>query len=211
MPISPEIKNILFDLGGVILNLDTDLTYSQFAYLSHRPIDVLKREAASLPFFNEYERGEINDQDFREQLKRFLAISLPDIEIDFAWNAMLLDLPIQRIELLKSVGSKFRIFLLSNTNHIHLQCFNKIVSNSFPFPSLDHLFEKAYYSHLIKMRKPEIEIFEYVLCQNSLKADETLFLDDNLSNLQGAEKLGIKTYHVQHPDLIFTLFDEPKR
>jgi glucose-1-phosphatase len=210
VPISTEIKNIIFDLGGVILNLDVDRTYKQFSRISGRQIDQLKSEAGALPFFNDYEQGLIDDEQFRKELNSFLAVSVSDLEVDQAWNAMLLDLPSIRIDLLKKLSSKFRIFLLSNTNNIHLQWFSEMVKATTAISSLDLLFEKAYYSHLVKMRKPNQEIYQHVLQENQLKANETLFLDDNLANLSGASSIGIQTFHVKHPDLIFSLFDEPK-
>jgi glucose-1-phosphatase len=117
-------------------------------------------------------------------------------------------LPLARIDLLKKISGKFRIFLLSNTNNIHLQCFTEIAEDTLGSSSWDDLFEKAYYSHLIKMRKPDVAIYRYVLNENNLQAAETLFLDDNLSNLHGAASIGIQTFHVTHPDLIFSLFHE---
>jgi glucose-1-phosphatase len=201
------IRNIIFDLGGVILNLDTDKTYHQFSALSGRSLLQLKSEVSQASFFNDYEKGLMTDTEFRESLNLFLQTQLEDDQLDEAWNAMLLDLPLARIDLLKKVGSTYRIFLLSNTNNIHLQCFNKIIEPLHGISSLDALFEKAYYSHLVKMRKPNTEIYQYVLEQNDLVANETLFLDDNLANLQGAELVGISTFHVTHPDLIFSLFD----
>jgi glucose-1-phosphatase len=206
--VHPAIKNIIFDLGGVILNLDVDSTYRQFSIISGRPVDQLKSEARKWPFFNDYEKGTIKDEQFRDEVRNFLTTCSSDEEVDRAWNAMLLDLPLARIELLKKVGSQFRIFLLSNTNNIHLQCFTEIIRTTTNVSSLDLFFEKAYYSHLLNMRKPDEEIYHHVLQENQLKANETLFLDDNLANLQGATSVGIQTFHVKHPDLIFSLFDE---
>jgi glucose-1-phosphatase len=208
VPIHPHIKNIIFDLGGVILNLDVNRTFRQFADLSDKTIEQLKSEAGSAPFFNDYEKGLIADKQFRAEVRRFLKTSSSDEQIDAAWNAMLLDLPLARIHLLSKVASRFRIFLLSNTNNIHLQCFSKIVKDTTGVSSLDSLFERSYYSHLLAMRKPDSEIYAHVLKDNQLQANETLFLDDNLANLHGAEVLGIQTFHVQNPELIFPLFNE---
>jgi glucose-1-phosphatase len=206
--VHPAIKNIIFDLGGVILDLDVDKTYHQFAQLSGQPVAQLKAEAARHSFFNEYEQGSISDDNFREELKGFLRVTTSDQQIDKAWNAMLGAVPLTRVDLLKKIRGKFGIFLLSNTNNIHLQCFTKIVEDTLGSSSWDGLFEKTYYSHLIKMRKPDAAIYSHVLNENNLKAAETLFLDDNLSNLQGAASIGIQTFHVTHPDLIFSLFHE---
>jgi putative hydrolase of the HAD superfamily len=202
------VKNVIFDLGGVILGLDVNQTYQQFAALSGKTVDQLKAKAASVTFFEDFERGLISDTAFRDQLRLFLGVDLSDQQIDNGWNAMLLDLSVARLDLLKKVGLNFRIFLLSNTNSIHLQAFNDIVRATIGDQLFGNYFEKDYYSHLLGMRKPDREIFQYVLHQNGLKAEETLFLDDSVLNLQGAATLGIQTFHIQHPDQLFSLFNE---
>jgi glucose-1-phosphatase len=208
VPSNPSIKNVIFDLGGVILDLDVNQTYQQFAVLSGKTVDQLKAKAANVTFFEEFERGLISDTAFRDQLRLFLGIDLSDEQIDNGWNAMLLDLSVARLDLLKKIRLNFRIFLLSNTNNIHLQAFNDIVRATIGDQLFGNYFEKDYYSHLLGMRKPDREIFQYVLHQNGLKAEETLFLDDSVLNLQGAATLGVQTFHIQHPDQLFSLFNE---
>jgi glucose-1-phosphatase len=204
--LNSEIKNIIFDLGGVIINLDTHKTYEQFSKLSGIKVEEFISKASESPFFDQYEKGLLSDQEFREHLRLLLKSEASDSEIDNAWNAMLLDIPLKRIQLLQQLRANYRLFLLSNTNNIHLQCFTKIFQHTTGLPSLDNCFDKAYYSHLMKMRKPDDEIYRQVLIENQLMANQTLFLDDNLSNLQGAKSVGIHTFHVAHPDLIFSLF-----
>ena len=204
--IDPGIKNIIFDLGGVIINLSTQTTVEQFARLGDvTPENVANRMMQSSEF-HDYEKGLISDDRFRDIVRDMLKVQASDSEVDRCWNAMLLDIPMQRIRLLERLKSKYRIFLLSNTNEIHLNCFNGIVKELTGQPSLDYYFERAYYSHRMKMRKPDQEIYEVVLRDNGLIPGQTIFLDDNLSNLKGAELCGINTFHIQHPDLIFTLF-----
>jgi len=200
------IKNIIFDLGGVIINLSVERTHQAFASLSGLSLAQVDQIVHQGAFFHEYESGKINDADFRDQLRRELKISTSDQEIDQAWNAMLLDIPLKRIQLLEKLKKEFNVFLLSNTNNIHLQCFNKQVQQLTGLESIDHYFHRAYYSHLVKMRKPDAEIYEHVLQSSNLVPQETIFLDDNKDNLTGANQVGIQTYHVQQPDQIFTLF-----
>jgi putative hydrolase of the HAD superfamily len=204
--ISDQIKNLVFDLGGVILNLDTGKTFEAFASLSGKPVAELKVAAGQTSFFNDYEKGLLSDSQFREELKSFLGQSLSDQQIDQAWNAMLLDLPQKKLALLQELRKTHRLFLLSNTNNIHLQCFNQIVKETTGLPMMDSFFERAYYSHLLKMRKPDAEIFLHVLHENNLHADQTLFMDDNLDNVEGAGKVGIRTAHIAHPDDLIHLF-----
>lgn len=200
------IKNIIFDLGGVIINLSVEKTYQAFATLSGLPVEEIKNRVHHGAFFHQYEKGLISDADFREQVRESLNVKVGDSELDRAWNAMLLDIPMERIRLLEQLKPRFNLFLLSNTNNIHLQCFNSQVKQLTGFAAIDVYFHQAYYSHLVKMSKPDVEIYEHVLQSNNLIAHETIFLDDNKDNLAGANKVGIQTFHVQHPDQIFSLF-----
>jgi HAD superfamily hydrolase (TIGR01509 family) len=160
----------------------------------------------SSPFFNEYEKGLLTDDEFRGSVRRALHRELTDDEIDAAWNAMLGAIPLERLQLLKNLRNHYRIFLLSNTNNIHLQSFNKTILAVSGEPDLQAFFEHAHYSHVLKMRKPDLEIFEHVLKQHHLNPEHTMFLDDNLSNLQGASNAGIKTFHVVDPEKMMALF-----
>jgi len=200
------IKNIIFDLGGVIINLSVEKTHQAFAELSGKSVEEIKSIVHHGMFFHAYEKGLITDADFRSHLRESLNLQVSDAQLDAAWNAMLLDIPMERIELLIRLKQKFAIYLLSNTNNIHLQCFNGIVNDLTGHPAIDHYFHRAYYSHLLKLSKPDVAIYKHVLSQNNLIAESTIFLDDNKDNLAGANKVGIQTFHVQHPDLIFSLF-----
>ncbi len=200
------IKNIIFDLGGVIINLSVEKTHQAFAEISGLPLIEIQNIVHQGAFFHEYEKGLINDDDFRNHLRESLQIKVSDPELDNAWNAMLLDIPIERICLLEQLKPRFNLILLSNTNNIHLQSFNSQIHQLTGFSAIDQYFHHAYYSHLVKMRKPDVEIYDHVLQSNNLIPQETIFLDDNTDNLVGASKTGIKTFHVQYPDQIFSLF-----
>ena len=204
--VHPSIQNLIFDLGGVILNLHVDRTHAAFARLANQKVEDVRTRIERTGFFNDYEKGLISDADFRNRVREFLSIANSDAEIDHAWNAMLGDIPAERLQLLTRLRKNYRVFLLSNTNQIHLDCFGKIVYSASGKTSLDPFFEKTYYSHLMKMRKPEPEIFEYVLNTNKLDPQSTLFLDDNTSNLTGAASIGIQTFHVKDPSLVLPLF-----
>jgi len=200
------IKNVIFDLGGVIINLSVEKTHQAFATLSGLPVDEIKARVHRGAFFHDFERGLITDHEFRNHLRESLSMHVSDTQLDEAWNAMLLDIPRARIQLLERLKSTHSIFLLSNTNNIHLQHFNGIVKQLTGRATIDHYFQRAYYSHLVKMSKPDVEIYKYVLVQHNLAAQETIFLDDNKDNLAGANKAGIHTFHVENPDQIFQLF-----
>ncbi len=199
------VKNLIFDLGGVIINLDTHRTVTAFARLAGSSTAEIQSLMAS-PFFLEYEKGLISDAAFRDAVRLALHAEVADAEIDAAWNAMLLDIPDAKFELLRALAPDFNIFLLSNTNEIHLRCFNQQVAQRTGAPSLAPFFRKTYYSHYLHMRKPDVAIYDFVLRDAGLHAPDTLFLDDNEHNLRGAEQIGIRTFHVPHPDAIFDLF-----
>ena len=204
--ISPNIRNIIFDLGGVILNLSVASSLKQLVAITGLPMEKVLEGYSHREEFFQYEKGEIGDMQFRAALQRIYSFQESDEVIDQCWNAMLLDIPPERIELLKSLKSKYRTFLLSNTNAIHVKSFSASLSKAHGINSLDSLFEKVYYSHQLKMRKPDPEIYQHVLIQNGIKAKETLFLDDNEKNIEGARNVGIETFLVRDPNQLFTLF-----
>jgi putative hydrolase of the HAD superfamily len=213
MPSSPVLplpyRNLIFDLGGVLINLDTQRTVHAFAGLAGvPPLELMQR--LNEPFFNAFEKGEISEAEFRSRLREALGLSCTDEAIDQAWNAMLLDIPPTRLFLLQRLAVYHRLFLLSNTNGIHYRCFQAQVKNTFGDESLQVYFERAYFSHELKMRKPDAEIYEYVLADAGIQPAETLFLDDNETNLAGARRVGIQTFHVHYPDAIFELFHPSK-
>jgi glucose-1-phosphatase len=204
--VTHKIKNLIFDLGGVIIDLDVSRTHQKFAQLARSTAKDLKEKTSAEPFFNEYEKGLLSDDQFRASLRSFLNCLATDSEIDEAWNAMLITIAAEKYALLQTLKNNYRVILLSNTNNIHLKDVNRIVNEDTGRPSLDYFFHKTYYSHLIKMRKPEPEIFKHVLMENNLIESETLFLDDNLENIQSAGALGIQTAHVTSSSMVLSLF-----
>ncbi len=197
---------MIFDLGGVIINLQTSRTIHAFSKLTDKSPEYILDFASSHPAFHQYEKGQIESAAFREVIRGISTQSLTDAAIDTAWNDMILDLPIERIDLLKKLGKIYDTYLLSNTNVIHLQRVEEVLADTGIEP-FKNLFVKEYYSHLMGKRKPDAEIFEQVLDENDILSEDTLFLDDNLDNINGASKLGIKTLHVTSPQLIFDFFN----
>ena len=186
------IRNIIFDLGGVIINLDNQRTDDAFIALGTRSLKEYFGHGHAAAFFKEYEVGGISDQEFVESIKKLTSITSPDEEIIRAWNALLLDFPPERIHLLKELRKTYRIFLFSNTNALHHAAVQQIYRDTFSDGGLDDHFEKTYYSHTMKMRKPDEASFQYILKENQLHGEETLFVDDALINVEGAERAGLK-------------------
>lgn len=195
MPLQPrDYKNIIFDFGGVIINIDYKLTTHAFQQLGIGDFDALFSKAKQSKLFDLYEKGLVTSDDFRQQLKVILNSGVDDATIDHAWNAMLLDLPKARLDLLAKLKQTHRTFLLSNTNEIHIDTIYHSLQQQLGIADLSGYFEKVYLSYKVKMRKPGAEIFELVINENGLDPKETLFIDDSPQHIEAAEKLGLCTY-----------------
>lgn len=203
----PSIKNLIFDLGGVILDLSVDHTLKAFAL--HAGIEKEKAHHifTTAAGFEEYEKGAISDEAFRDFVREAYNITSDNQTIDKCWNAMLRGIPQVKLDLLIRLQSEFQVFLLSNTNGIHLDHINQVMLPQINgSTSLDSYFNKAYYSHRMLKRKPDAEIFEQVIDENHLVPEQTLFLDDNAVNIEGAKFVGLRTIHVTSPNLILDYF-----
>ncbi|MGB0882303.1 MAG: HAD family hydrolase [Vicingaceae bacterium] len=190
------IKNIIFDLGGVLLNLDFNLTLQAFVELGIADFKGYYNKAKQVGLFDDFEIGRISEDQFCDQIRALSGIKKSNDEIIVCWNAMLLNFPTVRKELLLKLKEELSIVLLSNTNETHVRAFLKTVKKDIELDSLTPLFKHVYYSNEIGFRKPNIDAFEFVLAQNNFKAEETLFIDDSIQHIEGAQKLGIKTYHI---------------
>ncbi len=197
-----RIKNLIFDLGGVVIDIDFALTHQAFSKLYGQEGVSLTGTWKEERFWQRYECGEWTANEFRKLVCEKTGLSCNDIDFDTAWNALLLELPVERVELLKRLRPKYRMFVLSNTNTIHIPAVEKILKQSSGVSSLHDLFDKVYYSYEIGHVKPYPESYLHVLAQNNLVPEETVFLDDNLDNIIAAQNLGIQTIHVQAPNTI---------
>ena len=193
MPADPysRIRNIILDLGGVIIDLDYRRTAYAFIDLGMAGFDEVYSKARQTAFFDDFEKGFLDAAAFRGDLRRHLPQDVSDEEIDRAWNAMLLGVPENRIEWLRELGKHYRLFLLSNTNQIHITAFTEMLSRNLQGFKIEELFEKTYYSCHLGMRKPDPGIFQHVLRENDLDPSQTLFVDDSIQHIEGALKTGI--------------------
>jgi putative hydrolase of the HAD superfamily len=197
------IEAIIFDLGGVLLHIDYVRTIRSFEQLGIENAMALFSQKSQTSFFDDMETGLISEDQFRMELNQLSAKKINSAEIDAAWNAMLLDFPNHRLEFLREIGKDVRIFLLSNTNSIHIRWFELYMESRFGPDAFYPLFEKVYLSHQVGMRKPNREIFELVLHQNGLNPDRTIFVDDSIQHVDGAKSAGIKA-HLLPPDVDVT-------
>jgi putative hydrolase of the HAD superfamily len=188
------IRAILFDLGGVLLNLDFNKTTTAFSQLLGAEFTTAfysKRKQNEL--FDHLEKGMITAEEFRDNIREKSGRSLTDAEIDECWSAMLLDFPKKRILFIQQLSKKIPVYLFSNTNEIHKRAFDRIFAESFKGLDFDKLFTKAFYSHEIGLRKPDVEAYERVLKEVEAKPSEVLFIDDHPDNIIGANQAGLQT------------------
>jgi len=201
------IKNIIFDFGGVICNIDISLTEKAFHDLGLKKFDKSYSVTDRDNFFGAFETGRITPQQFRDTLKEYIEKRVTDNDIDRVWNALLLDIPEQRIDLLKQLRSKYKLFLLSNTNQIHYERYLSDFQKIYGLKDFNELFDKAYFSHQITLRKPFPEIFEFVINDADIMPSETLFIDDSIEHVEGARKAGLHAYHLKPDEDITKLFN----
>lgn len=190
-----NVKNIILDLGGVLIDIDPQITFSALK----RILPTEKSESIQWDEVPEVvlamETGSWNKHEFIEHFSKVCKPDVIEEEIVDAWCAMILDFPHERVEMVKLLSEKYRVFLLSNTNILHIKYFEKEFKNRFHF-SLHHLFTKVYYSSEIGFRKPDAESYLYVLNDAGIKAEETVMIDDREDNCMAAESLGMKSLKV---------------
>lgn len=204
------IRNIIFDFGGVVLDIDPTQTLKELKKLGFENVGLLEHPDFKEGIMNKFERGILTPETFREKVRDFLGIDATDQEIDEAWNALLFDIPKERIAVIEQAKKQYNIFLLSNSNEIHYEVYVRDLQLRFGYREFDQLFDKAYFSFDLHLSKPNPEIFEFVLNQHKLKPEETLFIDDTLEHIEAARKLGLQTYHLQNPVRIRDLFMDGK-
>jgi len=192
------IKNIIFDLGGVLLDLDTQRSIQAFRELGMP--DLIRPGGWSYDHevFVKMEQGLLNEHEFREGVRALLPKPATDMQIDQAWCAMLIDFAPEKIRLVQKLKPRYRLYLFSNTNSIHIKYFHELFRKKFGF-SLSELFVKDYYSCDIQIRKPNLESFQRVLNDAMINPGETLFIDDSDKNTAGAAQAGMQTICLKPP------------
>jgi FMN phosphatase YigB (HAD superfamily) len=203
------VKNIIFDLGGVILNIDYQLTSNAFFNAGFQGFDSFYAQSKQSSLFDSFETGEISSVEFCSDIRRISGLS--NEKIMECWNAMLLDLPRYRIDFLRSLSDKYRIFLLSNTNEIHLNSLRESIFEKYGSDILSDIFEVVYYSHELGLRKPNSSCFNAVLEANGLLAHETLFIDDSIQHVNGAANIGVRSVLLKSDQDVTSLFVDKAR
>ncbi|CAM1361999.1 putative hydrolase of the HAD superfamily [Tenacibaculum sediminilitoris] len=183
------IKNIIFDFGDVFINLDKEATYKELAKLG-----VTEISEEMIQQYYQYEMGLISTDNFVSFFHDKFNISKKDLIR--SWNAILLDFPKHRLSFLKELATsnRYRLFLLSNTNDLHISWIQNDWGKEL-YDEFKNCFEKFYLSHEINLRKPNTNIFEFVLQKNDLQPSETFFIDDTKENTEAAKQLGIHVWN----------------
>lgn len=201
------IKNIIFDLGGVLFDINYQHIANSFKSLGLGDFEAVYTQLKQDTLFDELETGKISAAEFRNRIRAYSGKPITDQEIDAAWNSILIGFPEENVRLLQKLCSHYRLFLLSNTNEIHEKAFRKMLVEDFGSDLLDALFEKVYLSHRIHLRKPDPATFKLVLEENGLNASETLFIDDSPQHIQGAKECDLSTYWLHDGSAISRHFD----
>ena len=191
------IRHIIFDLGGVILNIDYKLTEQAFVDAGITDFPALYSQLRQTDLFDKFEVGGIGRDEFISELQKAGPAGITEAQILGAWNAMLLDFPVRRLQILQQLRLYYDLFLLSNTNEIHEEAFNGILMHAVGIPNLGVFFDKVYLSHRVGLRKPNKEIFQRVLDDNGLLPEHTLFIDDSPQHIATAKELGIQTIYLE--------------
>ena len=201
-----NIKNIVFDLGGVLVDLDfkaaiNGLQKAGFANVKEQ-LQAFDREG----IFQKFELGEMSADEFRSAIRENSTVSLTDEEVDGLWNAMLLEVPREKLELILHLRGKYMVYLLSNTNSIH---WDYVCKNAFNYRGfrVNDYFEETFLSYEMHLAKPDKAIFEKVLEEANLLPEETLFIDDSEANCKAASELGIHTHHYHIGEDLKELFN----
>lgn len=209
-PMIQGIRHIIFDLGGVLLNIDYNLTAEAFRMQGFGDFDVVYSQLKQERLFDELETGRISRDDFTEKLSRLSKTSLSEEKIIEAWNAMLLDMPLRRLHILQQLRLHYDLILLSNTNEIHEEAFNSLTMKEHGV-LIAGFFDKVYFSHRIGMRKPDKEVFERILLENGFEAKHTLFIDDSPQHIETAKSLDIQTIYLEKGMTIEDNIFKPKQ
>jgi HAD superfamily hydrolase (TIGR01509 family) len=189
-------KIILFDLGGVLINLDYQATISAFEKLGITNFDELYTQADQESLFDDLETGKVSSMHFINRLLDKLPAGITANQVVHSWNAMILNFPLERLKLVERLSKNHTLYLLSNTNGIHMEKVRRELQKVSRKP-LEDYFSEVYLSHEIGCRKPHSETFKAVLDKMEVTADKVLFIDDSAQHIEGASAIGIESHHLR--------------
>lgn len=197
-----KIENIVFDLGGVLLDLDHQRTYDKMNEVLNVDFYPHNHDGSIVQMLEDFEKGKVNTETFIWNLQRQANGKVPSgNQVVEAWNAMLIGWKPDKFDLLNTLREKYKLFLLSNTNAIHYQWIRSSLQNRHGIEDFEkQFFDMVFYSHLIEMRKPDENIYNFVIEQAGLTPENTLFIDDTQENIESASRAGWQTFHYDPND-----------
>ena len=196
---------LIFDLGGVLINIDYAKTIHAFEKLGIADFSSIYSQAEQTDIFSRFETGKISAQRFINELLTYLPAGTSPNKVVEAWNEMIEDVPISVICLLEKLKEKHPLYMLSNTNELHVPLVRKEWAKVTSHP-MDYYFKTIYFSHELGLRKPHPEIFLEVCKREEINPKTTLFIDDTLQHIQGAKSAGLLTYHLTDQKSLYQLF-----
>lgn len=191
------IKNLIFDFGGVIYDIDFESARRSFNEIGINNFEEIYSQAVQSKIFELFECDLISVEDFRNKIQLLSNKNLSARDLDIAWNSLLVGFKPDIISLLEKVRDRYQIFLFSNTNRIHYDQFINEFKELTHYKSFDELFIKSFFSFNMKLRKPDKKAYEHLIKATNINASETLFIDDSIQNIQAAQKVGLHTYHIK--------------
>ncbi len=204
-----QIRNIIFDFGGVIHDIRYENVGEAFVRHGITNLGDFYSKDFQTPEMDQFEKGLLSPAEYRNYIRRMTGRNLSDSDIDDIVNAILIDVPAERVELLIRLRDSYRLFLFSNTNQINYDCFTSRLQQKFGFDIFERCFDAAYFSHFMHCRKPSPDGFRQIIDEQHLAPDETLFIDDIAKNLDGARTVGIHGLHLAS-GTILDLFDKER-
>ncbi|MDO9553244.1 HAD family phosphatase [Rhodonellum sp.] len=203
-----NIDFLIFDLGNVIIDIDYAFTINTLKNLLSDDKHILTNSFFPAKFHKDFEKGLISAEEFRNAVRNHFQEDWSDALIDELWNSLLKHIPMERIELIKELGKDFGLAVLSNTNSIHVDKLDQILLEDTGEASLNVLFDRVFFSHEMGLSKPDEEIYKSVIQELGVQPERTLFFDDLLENLNGAKKVGLQTFHINHDKALIRFFQD---
>lgn len=197
IPESTVVKNVIFDFGGVLFEIDYDLPAQAFEALGFSGFRNLYTQAAQNPIFDLLETGKVSNEAFLEFLHGYVPHATRE-EVLHAWNVILLHILPEEVACVKNIrNTGYRTFLLSNTNAIHVEEFEKMIAREMDFDFFRSAFEAIHYSNVLGLKKPNPDTFLELCLRHDLNPSETLFIDDSIQHVRGAASAGLWAYHIE--------------
>jgi FMN phosphatase YigB (HAD superfamily) len=197
-----DTETIIFDLGEVIIDLDSKRVIDQFQKHSDKSAEDIIRLISKSQDLIDYEVGKMTDVEFCQVVNELLSIELSQASFEAIWNSFLGIIKLDKLHLMLALKEKFNVLILSNTNAIHQRAFDRRVGEHIPSKTMADMVHTAYYSHELGLRKPDPHIYQKVIDLQNLNPAKTIFFDDRLENITAAQDSGIQAIQVTYSDQI---------